>query len=76
MLCKGMKEPLIHDGLATSTFCAPNKNLTNCIINKLTPKVANKVSKGRPYKCLKTKYSKTNPKNAAVKKEKGAASTK
>ena len=42
--------PLIHDGFATSTFCAPNSVRTSWIRIRLMPNVASSVSSGRPYR--------------------------
>ena len=68
--------PLIQLGFSTATFCAPNKLRTACISTKLMPQVANKVSKGRPYKCRKTPRSIAAPTNAAVRKDTGNAAIK
>ncbi|SIL44193.1 Uncharacterised protein [Mycobacteroides abscessus subsp. abscessus] len=42
--------PLIHDGLVTCTFCAPNSMRVPWISSRLIPKVVSRVSSGRPYR--------------------------
>ena len=43
-------EPLIHSGAMTWRLRGENTVLTNCCRIKLTPKVANKVSRGLPLR--------------------------
>ena len=69
-------EPLIQLGLAMATFCAPNTDLMVWIKMRLAPQVANRVSKGRPYKCLKTDHSSKAPTHAADKNDAGIATGK
>ncbi|MNT68308.1 hypothetical protein D3C72_2065310 [compost metagenome] len=65
--------PLIHAGLATSTFCAPNSVRTACISSRLMPKVASSVSSGRPYRWRSTSRSSTKPTAAAARNDAGSA---
>ncbi|MNF96023.1 hypothetical protein D3C84_787990 [compost metagenome] len=44
------RPPDSQDGLATSTFCAPNSTRTAWMRIRLMPQVASRVSSGRPYK--------------------------
>ena len=49
--------PDIHSGEYTVLFNGENILLTNCCKIKLIPKVANKVSKGLPYRFFTTSLS-------------------
>ena len=66
-------EPDIQDGLPTSRLLGPKMVRTACWRIRLTPHVASRVSRGRPYRKRMMPRSMARPTSAATRKASGSA---